>query len=187
MQEAIMATALMVVADGSEEIETLAAVDVLRRGGVEVTLAGLTSGPLTLSRQVRILADQDLDQALGRDYDAVLIPGGAGHRALMEDERVLCLLQRQAGRQGLVASICAGPKVLAKAGLLKGRRATSYPGALESLDDPGITLVAGQAVVVDGRIITSRGPGTTLAWALQVLELLTDAATRAKVEAGLQA
>ena len=181
-----MATALMVVTDGSEEIEALAAVDVLRRGGVELTLAGLKAGPLTLSRGVRILADQGLDQALGKDYDAVLIPGGAGHLAMMEDERVLGLLRRQASRQGLVASICAGPKVLAKAGLLKGRRATCYPGALESLGDPSITVVAGQAVVVDGRIITSRGPGTTLAWALQVLEIMTDAATRAKVEAALQ-
>jgi 4-methyl-5(b-hydroxyethyl)-thiazole monophosphate biosynthesis len=181
-----MATALICVTDGSEEIETLAAVDVLRRGSVEVTLAGLKSGPLTLSRHVRILTDMDLDQALAQDYDAVLIPGGAGHQAMMQDARVLDLLRRQAKRGGLVAAICAGPKVLAKAGLLKGRRATSFPGALEEMHDPTITLMPGQAVVVDGRIITSKGPGTTLAWALQVLELLSGPEVRAQVQASLQ-
>jgi 4-methyl-5(b-hydroxyethyl)-thiazole monophosphate biosynthesis len=161
-------------------------VDILRRGGVDVTLAGLSDGILSLSRQVKVLPDTTLDAVLGLSFDAMLIPGGAGHKAMMEDARVMALLQRHAQTGAIIASICAGPKVLAKAGLLKGKRATSYPGALAGLYDSSITLVEGEAVVVDGQVITSKGPGTTLAWALQVLKALEGKEIRDKVQAALQ-
>jgi 4-methyl-5(b-hydroxyethyl)-thiazole monophosphate biosynthesis len=181
-----MPNALVCVADGSEEIETLGLVDVLRRAGVAVTLAGLKPGPLTLSRQVRILADAELDAVIHQEFDLIAIPGGPGHAAMMDDPRIMALLQRQHSLGKWCAAICAGPKVLAKAGLLSGRSATCYPGALESMAMPEIRILPHENVVVDGNLVTSKGPGTTLAWALTLAGLLTTVENKVKMAAAMQ-
>jgi 4-methyl-5(b-hydroxyethyl)-thiazole monophosphate biosynthesis len=159
-------------------------IDLLRRAEVGVVVAGLTSEPVRASRGVVLMADVDLDEVINQDFDMVVLPGGAGGaQRLQEDRRILGLLQRMANNGRYTAAICAAPKVLANAGLLEGRQATAYPGTLEG--SPGIA-VSTAAVVQDGQVITSRGPGTAMDFALTLIELLCGRARRNTVEAALQ-
>lgn len=178
-----MKTALIPFADGSEELEAVTVINILRRAGVEVTVAGLHEGPLRGSRGTALLPDATLDKALARDYDMVVLPGGQpGTNHLKADERVLKLVRQMHDADRYVAAICAAPSVLATAGLLDGKQATSFPGALDAFPK---VLRQPQAVVEDGKLITSRGPGTAMDFALVLVERLMGHAKRAEVEAGL--
>jgi 4-methyl-5(b-hydroxyethyl)-thiazole monophosphate biosynthesis len=178
-------TALVPLADGFEEIEAATVIDLLRRAGIEVVVASLGPTAVRGAHGLGFAADATLDAALGADYDLVVLPGGEpGATALRDDARVRALLQRQAAGGRLVAAICAAPKVLAAAGLLDGRDATSYPGYLDQQPAPGMRYHA-RPVVIDGRIVTSRGPGTAMEFALALIEQLLGAAKRAEVEAPL--
>lgn len=179
-----MKNVLVLFAEGSEELEAITVVNILRRADITVTLAGLHAGALQGSRGVTILPDSTLDQALAHSYDMVVLPGGQpGTNNLKADVRVLQLVQKMEQQGKYVAAICAAPSVLAVAGLLDDKRATSFPGALDAF-----VQVQQQhaAVVEDGKLITSRGPGTAMDFALTLVELLTGHAKRAEVEAGLQ-
>lgn len=178
---------LVPLATGCEEMEAVTIIDLLRRAGIEVTVAGLEAGAVLASRGVRLLPDTTLDTLIEASFDLIVLPGGAeGARRLGQDPRLALLLTRQIAQGRQVAAICAAPSVLAQQGLLDGRRATAYPGFLEPLDIPGLVLDTSAAVVVDGPIITSRGPGTAMDFALFLIEYLTDADTRIQVEDGLQ-
>ncbi|MCB1864966.1 MAG: DJ-1/PfpI family protein [Chromatiales bacterium] len=180
-----MAHVLVPLAPGCEEVEAVTVIDLLRRAGITVVAAGLTDGVVTASRGTRLLPDTDLDSALERDYDMVVLPGGLpGADHLDADPRVRELLRRMAESGRFTAAICAAPKVLASAGLLAGRRATAYPGVLDAIAAADIERST-DAVVVDGKVVTSRGPGTAMDFALELIERLTDRATRERVEAGL--
>jgi 4-methyl-5(b-hydroxyethyl)-thiazole monophosphate biosynthesis len=179
-----MKTALVLFAEGSEELEAVSVIDILRRAGVTVTLAGLQAGALRGSRGTMLLPDTTLDEALGHSYDMVVLPGGQpGTNNLKADARVLQLVRKMAGQGSYVAAICAAPSVLAAAGLLDGRNATSFPGALDAY--PQVQRQPG-AVIEDGKLITSRGPGTAMDFALTLVERLVGSAKRDEVEAGLQ-
>jgi 4-methyl-5(b-hydroxyethyl)-thiazole monophosphate biosynthesis len=180
-----MPVVLIPLAEGCEELEAVTLIDLLRRASIEVVVAGLQPGAVTASRGVVILPDMSLDQALQREYDMVVLPGGAaGADLLMGDARVLALLQHMATQGRYTAAICAAPKVLAQAGLLQGKQATGYPGLIASLRQPGITLSTA-AVVQDGQVTTSRGPGTALDFALCLIEQLVGSEQRRSVERGL--
>ncbi len=177
---------LVPLAPGFEELEAITIIDLLRRAGIEVVSAGLVPGPVRASRATIHIPDTDLDAALSRDYDMVVLPGGLpGADHLAADPRIIALLQRMAGQGRFTAAICAAPKVLANAGILAGKRATAYPGVLEALKLTNTTLVD-VPVSRDGQVVTSRGPGTAMDFALTLIELLTDTATRERVEMGLQ-
>lgn len=181
-----MATILVPLAQGCEELEAVTVIDLLRRAGIEVVTAGLDEGPVRASRGTRLLPDTTLDEALTRDYDMVVLPGGLpGADHLDRDPRIGALLQRMSGQGRFVAAICAAPKVLANAGLLRGRRATAFPGALDGPALDGVRL-SEEDVVADGKIITSRGPGTAMDFALALIETLAGRTVRDRVEAGLQ-
>lgn len=181
-----MSRVLVPLADGFEEIEAVTVIDLLRRAGIEVVTAGLAPGPVTGSHGITFSADTELKTALGQEFDMIALPGGLpGATHLAEDRRVIDVLQRFAAAGRFTAAICAAPAVLAKAGLLAGRRATSYPGVLAPDSAPGIQLSAA-AVVEDGRIITSRGPGTAMDFALALIERLEGAGVRREVEVRLQ-
>lgn len=181
-----MASVLVPLAQGCEELEAVTIIDLLRRARVEVTSAGLTGDRVTCSRGTVIVPDCSLDEALKKEYDMVVLPGGMpGSKNLQEDERVLAFLRKMAGEEKYTAAICAAPRVLASAGLLQGRRVTSFPGALEGLDIPGMYCLTEQ-VVQDEKIITSRGPGTAMDFALYLIEVLVGIETRSEVEAALQ-
>lgn len=178
-----MSRALLIFAEGSEELEAVTIVNLLRRGGVEVLLAGLTPGALRGSRGTALLPDCALDEALMQEFDMVILPGGQpGTRSLQADPRVIRLVQKMAAQGHYVAAICAAPMVLASAGLLAGKRAVCYPGCLEAFPD---VFVQGDAVVEDGKVITSRGPGTAMDFALLLLERLAGVHQRRSVEASL--
>jgi 4-methyl-5(b-hydroxyethyl)-thiazole monophosphate biosynthesis len=181
-----MASVLIPLADGFEEIEAVTVIDLLRRAGIDVVVAGLADGPVRGSHGIAVTPDAGLDEALAADYDMVVLPGGLpGADHLEADERVREILIRLANSGRFTAAICAAPKVLAAAGLLDGRQATSFPGFLDPARTPGLT-VSEAPVVQDGRVITSRGPGTAMDFALALIQNLAGPAVRQDVESRLQ-
>lgn len=181
-----MATALILLAPGCEELEAVTVIDLLRRAGVEVVSAGLDDEPVRASRGTVLLPDTTLDAALGREYDIIVLPGGQpGADNLDKDPRIHPLLRSMAADGKFTAAICAAPKVLAHAGLLRGRRVTAFPGTLDAVEDGDMRLCS-DAVVVDGTVITSRGPGTAMDFALELIDVLVDRSTRDRVEQSLQ-
>lgn len=180
-----MARVLMPLAEGFEEMEAVTVIDVLRRGGIEVATAGLRPGPVRASRQTVLLPDTDLDAAMGQEYDMIILVGGMpGVSNLQQDPRIQTLLERFQRHQRLTAAICAAPSILAAQGLLAGRKATGNPKFRAQVALPGVDYCE-QAVVTDGTLITSRGPGTSIDFALALLEKLSGPGKRNEVEAGL--
>ena len=181
-----MASVLVPLAQGCEELEAVTIVDLLRRAGIDVITAGLDAQPVRASRGTVLIPDTTLDEVVGRDFDMIVLPGGLpGADHLDRDPRIRALLTRTASAGRYVAAICAAPKVLAGAGLLDHRKATSFPGALDALNVPGMAYRE-DAVVQDGKLITSRGPGTAMDFALTLIENLAGKAKRDQVEAALQ-
>jgi 4-methyl-5(b-hydroxyethyl)-thiazole monophosphate biosynthesis len=177
-------TVLVLFAEGSEELEAVSIVNILRRAEIAVTLAGLQTGPLRGSRGTILMPDTTLDEAMAHSYDMVVLPGGQpGTNNLKADPRVLKLVQQMAQQGKYVAAICAAPSVLATAGLLDGKQATCFPGALDTFPQ---VMQRPSAVVEDGKLITSRGPGTAMDFALTLVERLAGKEKRLAVEAGLQ-
>ena len=179
-----MATVLVPLAQGCEELEAVTIIDVLRRAGVTVVVAGLEAGPVTASRGVVLLPETTLEAVLDQDFDLVVLPGGLGGTERLEaDRRIAALLRRMTEQGRYVAAICAAPRVLAKAGLLKDREATAYPGILDAQAD---LKLSSAAILRDGTFITSRGTGTALDFALTLIELLCGRKQRDSVESALQ-
>ncbi len=181
-----MATVLVPLAQGMEELEAVTVIDLLRRAGIEVVTAGLDAKPVKGSRGTVVMPDTTLDTALERQYDMIVLPGGLpGATHLEEDPRIISLVRKMASEDRFTAAICAAPKVLARAGVLKGKRATSYPGVLDPAQWPQVRQ-ENRAVVTDGKVITSRGPGTAMDFALELIGSLAGRDKRDQVEAGLQ-
>ena len=181
-----MKKVLVPLAAGFEELEAVTIIDLLRRASIEVTVAGLDDDVITGSRGTRILSDKRLDSASSSAYDMIVLPGGLpGADNLNSDSRIHELLQQMAKNGRYIAAICAAPKVLASAGLLQNKKMTSYPGSLSAVDVEGMNNT-GKAVVVDGNIVTSRGPGTAMDFALQLIQLLAGDSVSKQVEEGLQ-
>lgn len=155
------------LADGLEEIEGLTVVDILRRAGVEVvTISVSGKKEVTGAHQITVLADELFEQADFAKLDGVVLPGGMpGTTNLMNHEGVNRILEQFAAEGKLIAAICAAPSVLRQAGLLAGRRATCYPGFEEKLTG---AVVSAEPVVQDENIITSRGMGTAISFALSL-------------------
>ena len=175
---------LVPLADGFEEIEAVTIVDVLRRAGIEVVVAALAGRQAKGAHGVVIAADASLDDAAKRRFDAVALPGGMpGASTLRDDARVRKAVVDVVQHGGTAAAICAAPIALESAGLLKGRRATAYPGFLEELTSAAARVA--DRVVVDGPIVTSAGPGTAAEFALTLVERLVSRDAAAKVGAGM--
>jgi len=179
-----MASVLVPLAQGCEELEAVTVIDLLRRAGVSVVTAGLDDKPVRASRGTVLLADTTLEEALLQEFDMVVLPGGLpGADHLAGDIRIRDLLRKMADTDRYTAAICAAPKVLASSGLLAGKKVTSFPGALDAFD--GLDYRA-DAVVQDGKLITSRGPGTAMDFALTLIENLVGKERRDEVESALQ-
>lgn len=180
-----MASVLIPLAPGFEDLEAVTLSDLLRRAGIEVVVAGLQHGLIQGSRGIRIEPDVYLDDVLTRDFDLIALPGGLpGAEYLRDDPRVQALLRKMAAAGRYTTAICAAPMALAQAGLLDGKQATAYPGVLDQLKLPN-TRSLNDAVVVDGKVVTSQGPGTAMDFALTLIELLVGKSMRQQVETGL--
>ncbi len=180
-----MTRVLIPLAEGFEELEAVTLIDLLRRAGIEVVSAGLAQGPVRASRGTVLVPDTVLDAVAEDAFDMLVLPGGLpGAERLDGDPRIRRLLQRMRDGGGYTAAICAAPRVLANAGLLEGKRATAYPGILDPARYPRLDLLD-LPVVTDGKVITSRGPGTAMDFALQLIETLAGRARRDEVEAAL--
>jgi len=175
-------TALVLVAQGTEEMEAVISIDVLRRGGIDVTVAGVDgTDPIRCSRGVVITPDVALD-GVDDDFDIVVLPGGAeGAQRLALSARVGDILRRQEQSGRLVGAICAAPIALEAHGVFEGRQLTSHPSVKEVLEDWG--EYSEHPVVADGNLITSRGPGTAFPFALRIVGTLTDAQRMLEVRA----
>ena len=170
--------ALVILATGAEEMETVITTDILRRGKINVTVAGLDSNdPVECSRKVKIVPDMSLDDAMQRGpYDVVVRPGGGGGaKRLSESKKVKELLQQQEAGSRLVAAVCAAPTALLSHGVAKGKKITSHPGVKEKLEESGNYVYTEARVCRDGTTITSRGPGTCFEFALAIVEALVGA------------
>ncbi len=172
MEVLYLAKALVFLATGFEEIETVTIVDVLRRADVDVTVAGLTPNVVEGAHKMNIVPDKAIDDVSVEDFDAIVVPGGnPGYKNLRNDPRVIEIVKKAFDSNKLVAAICAAPAVLSDAGILKGKACTIYPGMENELRKGGGEPKE-DMVVVDSNIITSRGPATALPFALKLAEKL---------------
>lgn len=180
-----MATVLLPLAEGFEDLEVVAVIDVLRRAGIGVVVAGLGAGPVRGSRETTIVPDARLDDVMDRDFDMLVLPGGMpGVKHLREDARIKKLIERYRESARYTAAICAAPSILAAYGALAGKRATSNPKFRDQVAITGVDY-SEDDVVTDGSLVTSRGAGTAIPFALKLVELLAGAAKREEVESGL--
>lgn len=168
---------LLAIANGSEEMEAIIPIDVLRRAGAEVTIAA-TALQITAAHGTRIVADTTLEKCIDNTYDLIIIPGGMpGAEHLRDNASLTKMLKTQNENKRLIAAICAAPVVvLQHHGLLEGKRATCHPSMFSELKN-----LSQDPVVIDSNVITSQGPGTATAFALRLTELLFDQETRDKV------
>lgn len=156
---------------GFEEMEVVVPTDILRRGGVDVKLVALEGERVLGGHGMEVKADMSLAEVEPERAEAVFVPGGMGGvNAIQSSEGAKKLIGQVKEAGGYVSAICAGPTVLAGLGLLKGKRATCYPGLEDQLT--GAEAVKEQRVVVDGKIVTSQAPGTAYEFGLKLLELL---------------
>lgn len=167
---------LVFMADGCEEIEALTVVDVLRRAQMHVDMASVSGAEIVNgSHGIRILSDILVEDAKLDEYDGVVLPGGApGYKNLAASDLVKKLTTKACEEGKLVAAICASPTVLGAFGLLDGKAACCYPGMEDGLIGANVNT---DIVTVDNNIITSRGMGTTIEFALTIVEYFTDAKT----------
>lgn len=178
-----MKSALVPLAPGFEQIEAVTIIGVLRRAGVDVTVAATTAVEVESSHGLTVHADATLEQAAAPDrrFDAVVLPGGMpGAAHLRDDERVRAALQRVVADGGIAAAVCAAPIALEAAGLLEGRRATAHPRFRDQL---GAADVQDANVVVDLPIVTGAGPGPAMAFSLAVVEALLGQSAAADLRA----
>ena len=171
----------MFCADGLEEVEALATLDVMRRGGLDVKTVGLSGitakGPHDIEFKVDMTADEFF--ADGKDAEAVVLPGGlGGTNALANSKKVCDYLLKTYENGGFLCAICAAPSVLGKTGVLKGKKATVYPGFEDKLTGATVT---GEKVVRDGKIITAKGMGCAVEFGLEIISALKGKSTADKV------
>jgi len=163
---------LVPIADGTEELEAVSIIDILRRAGALVTVASVHERlQVTASRGVKLVADKSIKSCLDETYDLIALPGGMpGAEHLRDSRELAAILKRQAEQGRLYAAICAAPVVVLQShGLLEHRRATCHPNFVQQLKD---STAAESRVVVDGTCVTSRGPGTAIEFALKLVEIL---------------
>ncbi len=162
---------LVPIADGTEELEAVTIIDIMRRAGADVIVASVDQLQVTASRGVKLVADCLIGDCAGESFDLIALPGGMPGAEHLRDSKVLVeLLKQQRKEDKLYAAICAAPVVtLQPHGLLKQRKATCHPARQKDLDNPE---AANERVVIDDNLVTSQGPGTALVFAMTLVQLL---------------
>jgi 4-methyl-5(b-hydroxyethyl)-thiazole monophosphate biosynthesis len=154
------------LAEGFEEIEAFAVVDILRRAGIKVDIVGVVGTVIKSARGVSVMTDKRLAEINPEEYDGIVLPGGyPGYVNLGKTQKIIEIIKNFNDKGKLIAAICASPSILAKAGVLDDKVATIYPGMEKELPHP-----REGKVVVDKNVITSQGPGTAIEFALKIVE-----------------
>lgn len=180
-----MTDALVPLAQGCEELEAITITDLLTRAGIEVITAGLDDQPVIASRGICILPQTNIEKVADKLFDIVVLPGGLpGADHLRDNETVQEIIKNHAQNNRYLGAICAAPKALAAAGVLDNKTYTCYPGALTDMSLQNAKLTS-NAIEIDGKIITSRGPGTAMDFALTLIEILEGKDKKEEVENGL--
>lgn len=178
-----MKTVCVPLAPGFEEIEAVTIIDVLRRAGVRVVVAGTEPGPIRGSHDITITPDTILERVDADTLDMIALPGGMpGSLHLRDDAAVRALVAHVAARGGYTTAICAAPIVLAAEGILAARHATSHPSVRDQI---AAAVYEEAAVVEDGAVVTSRGAGTAMAFALRLVRLLVDDETAERLRTAM--
>ncbi len=173
-----MPTVLVTLADGFEEIEAFAPIDLLRRAGLEVTVATLSENRHATGRSgITAHGDTALSAVQNQTFDLLFLPGGAGVKNLRTDPRIGELVRQHHHDDRWLAAICAAPTVLNDVGLLAGRRYTAHPSVANELP----AILADERIVTDGKITTSRGAGTAVEFGLHLVGLLTSVERAAEI------
>lgn len=180
----IMAKVYEFMANGTEEIEALTVIDVLRRGGVDAQMVSVTGSEyIETTHGITIKCDTTIEEANLSDADFLLLPGGLpGATNLLEHNGVREALLRHSAAGKWIGAICAAPMVLGDLGLLRGKKATCYPGFEKYMDGAEYTA---ELYTVDDKIITGCGPAATLPYSYAILEMLTDKATTEGLKEGM--
>ena len=175
-----MGKILIPLASGFEEIEAVTNIDVLRRAGLEVLTAGIGSKEIKGDHDIKVETDIEIEEVDARDLSAVVLPGGMpGAANLRDSAKLLEIIKEVYEQEKLCAAVCAAPIVLDAAGILAGKNATSYPGFDKEMPSCNYRE---ERVVVDGNIITGRGPGVAMEFAMTIVEYLLDAEARGQLE-----
>ncbi|MCL2180190.1 MAG: DJ-1/PfpI family protein [Treponema sp.] len=184
--------AVILMADGFEEVEAVTPIDYLQRAGIEVTKASVTSNLSVKGRWggITMLADITLAEILKQGtacYDAVIVPGGMpGASNIAASKEAGTLLNEMAAAGKLICAICASPVIVLSAlGIIAGKRFTCYPGMEEKITEPQGCIWSDDRVVVDGNIITSRGAGTAAQWSMAIIEKLLGRTSADKIAAAV--
>tara|TARA_B100000315_G_C14593945_1_gene597582 strand:- start:7982 stop:8545 length:564 start_codon:yes stop_codon:yes gene_type:complete len=181
---------LVPLATGFEEIEAITVIDILRRAGIMVTVAGDVGPDGTISGRSNIKVAPDcsltaIETRDPKDFDVVVLPGGLGGTELLQkDERIKRILKHVDSNNGINAAICAAPMVLAAFGLLSGRTVTSHPSVKDKLGD---AVYKDERVVIDERLVTSQGAGTAMEFAFALVECLVGTEKMLEVNQGVLA
>jgi protein deglycase len=180
-----MPRVVVVLADGFEEVEAMSIIDVLRRAEIETMVVGLHDGPALSARKVKVIPDTTIDTITAEDFDMIVLPGGQpGADNMNKDARVQDLIKSFNAKGKRISAICAAPIVLAGAGILRGKRVTSYPTYKDKL---GNVVYEEKEVVQDGNILTSRAAGTALFFALAIVEQLAGREKAQKIKEAMLA
>ena len=179
-----MKKVIVFLAEGFEEIEAISVIDILRRAEITVQSVSITGNQAVLGvHGIRVEADILFEDANFSDADMLVLPGGGpGSNNLNKHENLKSVIAEQNKKGKWLAAICAAPLVLGEMGLLQGKKATCFPGKEPSLIG---AILQNEAVVVDGNIITGKGPGFTTIFALQIVEELQGKTKANEVKASL--
>ena len=180
-----MSRVCIFLADGFEEVEALTVVDLLRRADIKIDMVSISDTLHVRGRSnIEVTADYMWDDVMAKKADMLILPGGMpGVTYLGEHEGLTELIKMFAKEEKLLAAICAAPTVFGKLEILKGKKATCYPGLEDKLI--GAEIVTDERVVTDGNITTSRGVGTAIAFALRLITILKDEETSNRVKKGI--
>lgn len=171
-----MKRVLCILGDGFEEIEAITPVDLLRRAGVEVVMAGVSGTDVTGKCGIIVAADTLLASVSGDDFDVLFLPGGPAVMELRKNAEIIGLIRKFHSEGKLIAAICAAPLLLKDAGLIDGKRITAHFSTVGEL--PGNT---GERLVYDGEFLTSRGAGTSMDFGLELVAILCGKAVAEEV------
>ncbi len=178
-----MSKALLFLANGFEEIEALATVDILRRAGINLETVSIENGlAVTSARSIEIKADKLFKDLDADDFDMLILPGGPGHVRLKQNTQLIDLILKSNEEGKLLAAICASPTIFGMLGLLEGKKATCFPSMEDGLKG---AVVSAEQVVTDGNITTGQAAGSTIAFALRLVSLLKGEETSSKVKSDI--